>query len=98
MPRSKPVWFTEFSWSTHPDHTETPDWARGVSPQQQADFFAETIELLDDQYPEVTQVFWYNLRDREDGSDRHQANFGMLEHDLSPKPVLDRMREVLDRR
>lgn len=93
---SKPVWFTEFGWSSHENYSSKP-WEKGVSRNRQADYLGETLELLRKSYPQVRQVFWYSLRDRTDSS-AHNNGFGLLTADLAPKPVLQRMSHVLNAR
>ena len=83
---NKPVWFTEFGWSSHPNWAGVQNWDRGVTEAQQADYFVRTLRLLATDYPYVTKVFWYNDRNRDSGSPRND-NYGMLYRDLTPKPV-----------
>lgn len=83
---NKPVWFTEFGWSSHPNWAGVQNWDRGVTEAQQADYFVRTLKLLAAEYPYVTKVFWYNDRNRDSGSPRND-NYGILYRDLTPKPV-----------
>lgn len=83
----KPIWFTEFGWSSHPNTGSEANWQRGVTPQQQADYLVRTLRLVQAEMPFVTNVFWYNERDRTDG-DVQLNNYGLMTSDLRPKPVL----------
>src|SRR5918994_5871036 len=51
----KPIWITEFGWST----TTTASW--GVTYEQQADYLTRAYRLLE-AYPYVEMGVWYNLR------------------------------------
>lgn len=89
----KEIWFTEFGWSAHANWTGVPNWDRGVTEQQQADYLPRTFELLKS-YPYVTNAFWYVERNEETG-DVHLDNYGLLRRDLSEKPVYGAMRDYL---
>ncbi|MHB8341680.1 MAG: cellulase family glycosylhydrolase, partial [Mycobacteriales bacterium] len=78
---SKPVWFTEFGWSTgssagHP----------GVTPATQAAYLTQMLQLISANYPYVTHAFWYMARDRID-SDPHENGFGLFTTDMVAKPA-----------
>ncbi len=88
----KPIWFTEFGWSTHTNAADTPVWFLGVSEKKQAQYLKETLELVERRYPQVTHVFWYTSRDLETGR-VHQDNRGLLRKDFSPKPAVDAIRQ-----
>jgi hypothetical protein len=91
----KPIWFTEFGWSTHANTAETPNWARGVSEQMQADYLVRTLRLVHDRYPWVQRVYWYTERNQATG-DAHQDNFGLLTRELAPKPAFTALAAYLD--
>lgn len=90
----KPIWFTEFGWSTHWNWFGTRSWERGVSEAVQADRFEETVRFVESEYPQIELVLWYNLRDREGTSGEHETRFGLMRRNLEPKPVLRRMEEL----
>ena len=90
----KPIWFTEFGWSSHPNTGTEANWARGVTLQQQADYLVRTLDLLAREMPFVTNVFWYNERDRST-SNVQLANYGLMFRDLTPKPALTAVRGYL---
>lgn len=92
----KPIWFTEFGWSTHDQAPESQPWAWGVSERVQGERAIETLQLLKDEYPQVTRVFWYNARDRGEDASAQNGNFGMLRRDLSEKPILRDLREFFN--
>ncbi|MBA3303983.1 MAG: cellulase family glycosylhydrolase [Acidimicrobiia bacterium] len=91
---SKPIWFTEFGWSTHANGSDTKPWQRGVSPTVQADYLVRTLELLRRQLPQVSHVFWYTARDRDD-SDVHTNGYGLLTVDLRAKPAYEALRNYV---
>jgi polysaccharide biosynthesis protein PslG len=93
----KPIWFTEFGWSSHPNRGGEANWDRGVSPQQQADYTVRAIRLVRSRFPYVTNMLLYNERNRATG-DVHLDNYGMLHRDLSEKPVYAALRAYLSGR
>jgi hypothetical protein len=90
----KPIWFTEMGWSSHPNTGGEPNWDRGVTPQQQADYTVRAIQLVRSRYPYVTNMILYNERDRATG-DVQLDNYGILHRDLSEKPVYAAVRDYL---
>jgi hypothetical protein len=91
---AKPIWFTEFGWSAHPNQGDEAPWEVGVTRQQQADYLIRTLRLVAERYPYVTNVFWYNERNRD--SDNVQVNnYGLLRRDLSPKPAYRALKRFL---
>jgi hypothetical protein len=91
---AKPVWFTEYGWSSHSNSPGTPSWERGVTYQQQARYAVQFIRLTRRHYPFVDRVAWYSARN-ETNSSVENNNFGLFTLDLSPKPVALRLREFL---
>ena len=81
----KPLWFTEFGWSTHTNTADTPNWDLGVTEAVQAAYFTQTIALVRSVMPWVGKVYWY----ADPNADTPQkANYDVLRLDLSPKPIL----------
>lgn len=91
---AKRIWFTEFGWSSHPNTGREPNWMRGVSLQQQADYTVRAIRLVQRSYPYVTNMLVYNDRNRTSGN-LHIDNYGILYHDLSEKPLYRSLRAAL---
>jgi hypothetical protein len=76
----KPVWATEFGWSTN---------TGGVSEAQQADYLTKSFTKLET-YPWVQKAFWYRFRNvffLNDNAGDREANFGLLRTDYSTKPA-----------
>lgn len=55
-----PIWFTEFGWSHTKTPADAPNWARGVSAHEQADYLVQTLRLVKNRMPYVSRVFWYD--------------------------------------
>jgi hypothetical protein len=77
----KPIWLTEFGWST----TTTEAW--GVTHAQQADYLTRAYKLLES-YPYVAIAYWYNLRNNfwDDDADTWETQLGLMRTDFSHKP------------
>ena len=95
----KPIWFTEFGWSSHTNagldlNDGADNWLHGVSAQQQADYLIRAIQLVQKDFPYVTHMFWYC--ERNVATDNVQnANYGLLTHDLQPKPAYTALQSFL---
>jgi hypothetical protein len=83
--RNKPVWATEFGWSTN---------RGGVSEHAQAVYLQKAYRKLES-YRWVQKAFWYGFRNvfylHDDSSDR-EANFGLVRSNYSAKPALRALR------
>ncbi len=90
----KPIWFTEFGWSTHANSASTPEYERGVSEQQQARYLVQTLQLTEQRYPYITRAYIYQARDETD-FDLENNNFGLFTVTLHPKPVVAALRKLL---
>jgi hypothetical protein len=73
----KPIWFTEFGWSSATDG----GWA-SVGLANQASYLTRAFEILR-RDPYVGVAFWYIGRD---GDWEIDATFGLLTRDWAPKP------------
>jgi len=85
--KAKPIWATEFGWSSSSKHG-------GVTEERQADYLVRTLKVFADRYPYVTNVFWYNER-ATDAGDNQNSGYGLLRHDLSEKPAYRALKEAL---
>jgi hypothetical protein len=79
----KPIWFTEFGWST-----------ADVGRRLQATYLAEAVRFTRRRLPFVTHMFWYTDRDRTD-STPFENGFGLLDTRLQPKPAYFALADVL---
>jgi hypothetical protein len=78
----KPIWFTEFGWSS------STGGACQVGEANQASYLTEAYELTD-QDPYVQVACWYNLRDDYWLKDENniEAQYGLLSTNFTPKPA-----------
>jgi hypothetical protein len=79
----KPIWFTEFGWSTSTQEC-------GVSEATQADYLTKAFKLAaQDSYVQV--AFWYNFRNNYwmKDADDVESRYGLLRSDFSRKPAYD---------
>ena len=90
----KPIWFSEFGWSDHSNESITSNWERGVTAEQQADYMVRAIKYVAENHPYVKKMFWYNDRNQDAGKIQLD-NYGLLNRDLSPKPVYTRVKNFL---
>jgi hypothetical protein len=91
---SKPIWFTEFGWSVHDNSSELPAWRRGVTSEVQAQYLVRAIALVRARYPYVGRMYWY--KERALGADDfHQAGYGLLKTDLTPRPAYWALKTLL---
>jgi hypothetical protein len=90
-----PIWFTEFGWSAHANRPGTPNWQRGVTPEQQADYAVRAIRYTRAHYPYVPVMFWYKERASPLGSDPYYEGYGLLNSDLSERPVYRALKRYL---
>jgi hypothetical protein len=77
----KPIWFTEFGWSTTSKQC-------GVSEATQADYLRRAFEYIE-QDPYVEVATWYNFRNNffNADADEVEAQYGLLRTDFSEKPA-----------
>jgi polysaccharide biosynthesis protein PslG len=83
----KPLWLTEFGWSTY-------SGAYGVSEERQAEYLARAFRWLEPR-PWVKAAFWYSFRNNRflgDAPADFEANTGLLRTDFTPKPAYAAMR------
>jgi hypothetical protein len=85
----KPLWLTEFGWSTC---RLGSGWCK-TSDQQAAYTRAGFAALASD--PNVRGVVAYNLRDKGTNPDSMEDNFGLVRRDFTPKPAYRAVREAL---
>lgn len=90
----KPIWFTEFGWSTHPNAPELADYDRGVTQKQQASYLIRTLQITQERYPYVKRAYIYTTRD-ESVFDQENNNFGLYTLKLEPKPAVAALRHYL---
>ena len=90
---SKPIWFTEFGWSTHTTAAGANNWDRGVTEAVQSTRLIQAAAVVDTSMPYVERMYWYCERNTSTGSPQYD-NYGIYRTDFSAKPVLTGMRTV----
>jgi hypothetical protein len=81
----KPIWATEFGWSTHDNPPGTAAHDLGVTPELQGTYAVQALQLWAKRFPYVKRVFWYNEHDLATGSIQHD-HYGLMDAQLVPKP------------
>jgi hypothetical protein len=81
---TKPIWLTQFGWST----TTLP--GLGVSPETQADYLTRAYKCLE-QDPYVEVAAWFSLRNQS-GDNTWRGQLGMMSRNFTPKPAYDALR------
>lgn len=78
---SKPIWFTEFGWST-------TSKSCGVSESTQADYLRRAFEFVEKD-PYVQVATWYNFRNNywANDADETEARYGLMTTDFDRKPA-----------
>jgi hypothetical protein len=82
----KPIWLTEIGWSDAANAWGQPT----AAPEEIAAFLTEiyTVPL------EAEKIFWYDFRNIVDNSPDVEHNFGLVNHDFSPKPAYEAYAEI----
>jgi hypothetical protein len=85
----KPVWFTEFGWST----TSQPGW--GVSAQQQADYTKLAYQCMQqDSYVQVAVLYILRNNYWANDADDWEDQLGLVTTNWSHKPAYDAFKSV----
>jgi hypothetical protein len=90
----RPIWLTEFGWSSHANTGTEKPWNMGVTEAQQASYTVSALKLLRERHPYVTAAFIYNEREKET-SDVHQNGYGIMRKDGSAKPVYSAVKQYV---
>jgi hypothetical protein len=90
----KPIWMTEFGWSTTNSTCANGRWAgqkaAGVSESDQAVFLTQALHCVaGDSY--VPVMIWFQLRDAGPG-DTAEERFGLLRNNGTPKPAFSALQ------
>jgi polysaccharide biosynthesis protein PslG len=92
---AKPIWFTEFGWSAHANRPGTPNWQRGVTPEQQGDYLVRALEYTRARYPYVDVAFWYKERANPTSANVHEEGYALFGPNLVERPVVRALRRYL---
>jgi hypothetical protein len=90
---SKPIWWTEFGWSTC-SGSSPGQWNSCVTEQGQGDYLVRALKLVST-YAQVSNYFIYDARDDSTDVNDFSSNLGLLHHDLTPKPALAQVASAL---
>src|ERR1051326_3065563 len=60
---SRPIWLTEWGYSSHTNSGTEPPWSRGVTLAQQADYLSRAVSYTRQYLPYVAVSLWYKERD-----------------------------------
>jgi hypothetical protein len=99
------IWITEYGWATK-NNTPGYEFGNFVSAQQQADYIADAITRVYEEYryedgsPWVGAMFLWNLNfavlwGGQGNPDHEQASFGILNPDWSPRPSFDAVQGLI---
>lgn len=92
----KPVWAGEYGWVALP-----PDWQGRPSPwgnvteATQARYTVEGIRRMQTEWPWIAVISLWHFYWPPDDPDDPTEYFGVVNDDLSPRPVLEAMRELM---
>ena len=79
----KPLWLTEFGWSTC-DRRDGPSWDRCVDQQTQATYLAQAYNQMR-AWSYVSVGIWYGLKDTSSDSSSRVGNYGLVRSDNQVK-------------
>lgn len=82
---ARPLWLTEFGWSTA-DLRGGRTWENGVDEATQARFLEDAYARMAS-WDDVAVGTWFNLTDTTNGSSELVNHFGLLRLDGTPKPA-----------
>ena len=83
----KPIWLTEFGWSTSTIRGDEP-WRNGVTEGTQARYTEQAL-LKIREWPYVPVAIVFELVDERDDPDDRESNFGLVRRDGTLKPAYD---------
>jgi polysaccharide biosynthesis protein PslG len=92
---AKEIWLAEFGWSQHANWDGIAPWARGVTPDQQASYLVQSVNLVKQAYPYVGAMFWYKERAQPGSTNAILEGYALLNADLSPRPVYSALATLL---
>jgi hypothetical protein len=82
----RPVWITEFGWTTYSPHNSLPQDFATVSERAQANLLARAY-LCALVSPGAPNTSWYDFRNDGDDPLYFESNVGVMTRDLRPKPA-----------
>jgi hypothetical protein len=89
IPATTPIHVEENGYPTGPDRSYDDQRAAAESMLGALDTYGRTYN--------VTDYFWFDLRDADSSSPNFQQQYGVMRDDYSPKPAFDTLRETFAR-
>lgn len=86
----KPLWLTEFGWSTSTIRGSY-SWMNGVNEATQALYTEQALTKVKE-WPYVSVAIVFELMDEDDDPGDRNSNFGLLHHDGTAKPAFAAFR------
>ncbi|MGI8749633.1 MAG: cellulase family glycosylhydrolase, partial [Thermoleophilaceae bacterium] len=94
---TKPIWFTEWGWSTCPTATHPENTS--VTQAKQTRSVTTAYDTIRTSLPYVTGAFVYQLRDpplASVGNNEREGRYGLIRTDFTAKPAYGAWRNVMD--
>ena len=94
---NKPIWFTEFGWSSTPANETVPgyEYSQYNSEQDQATFLVRAFQKMRAVYPYVTHMFIWNLNFQlVVGPTDEKYGFGILNSSGGHRPAYDALKAM----
>jgi len=88
--QDKPIWLTEFGWSTNTTRNAKP-WTNGVDEAVQAQYIRDALAQAS-RWSYVPVAIYYGLKDNGDDETSRYDTYGLTRYDGSPKPGLAAFR------
>ena len=91
---AKPMWMTEFGWTTDNRHRDFV-FGQFITAEQQARFIVDAFELVETEYPYVHAMFIFNLNFRTlDLPNTSEHGFGILDAGFTARPAYDAVQAM----
>ncbi len=94
---NKPIWFTEFGWSSTPvsEVVANYEYSQYNSEQDQATFLVRAFQKVRNDFPYVTHMFIWNLNFQQVvGPTDEKYGFGILRSDGGHRPAYDALKAM----
>jgi len=94
---NKPIWFTEFGWSSTPASETVPSYEYSAynTHQDQATFLVRAFQKVRNEYPYVTHMFVWNLNFQSVvGPTDEKYGFGILHSSGGHRPAYDALKAM----
>jgi hypothetical protein len=93
----RPIWITEFGWTTE---NQAPGYEYGAdnTEEEQAEYLVRAFEIARTEWPWCTGMFVWNLNFRtfQDYHAHETAVFGLLNEDWSPRSIFNKLAAMVE--